>query len=82
MAEPVMTSELIRAGRMLLRWEQKVLAEKSGVSLPTVGRLEAKPGPLVAEKPTIAKLKSALEAGGIEFTNGGQPGVRLKSPVS
>jgi transcriptional regulator with XRE-family HTH domain len=79
LSEPVLTSELIRAARMLVRWEQKVLAERSGVSLPTVGRLEAKPGPLVAERPTVAKLKSALEAAGVEFTNGDHPGVRLKN---
>jgi transcriptional regulator with XRE-family HTH domain len=63
---------------MLVRWEQRILAERSGVSLPTIGRLEAKPGPLLAERPTVAKLKRALEDAGVEFTNGGKPGVRLK----
>ena len=83
MGQPVVTSELIRAARMMLRWEQRVLAEKSGVSLPTIGRLEAKPGPLAAEKPTIARLKTALEEAGVEFTNGGRPGVRLrKQPIA
>ena len=37
-----MTSEHVRAARMLLRWEQKNLARRSGVSLPTIKRLEAK----------------------------------------
>ena len=35
-----MTSEQIRAARMLLRWEQKDLAAASQVSLPTIKRLE------------------------------------------
>jgi transcriptional regulator with XRE-family HTH domain len=79
MSEPVMSSELIRAARALIRWEQKELADASGVSLPTIKRLETKPGPLSAHPQTIASLKQALESAGVEFTNGGKPGVRLGS---
>jgi hypothetical protein len=77
MLRPQITSELIRAARALLRWEQRQLAEASSVSLPTVKRLEAKPGNLAAHASTVAALVRALEAAGIEFTNGEQPGVRL-----
>jgi transcriptional regulator with XRE-family HTH domain len=82
MEKLLITSELIRAARALLRWEQRQLAEASSVSLPTVKRLEAKPGILVAHAPTKAALVRALEAAGIEFIdeNGGGPGVRLKRP--
>jgi transcriptional regulator with XRE-family HTH domain len=75
-----LTSEIIRAGRMLLRWDQKTLAEAAGVSHVTVRRLEAKPGPLVADRSTIAKLRAALESAGIVFVedNGEGHGVRLK----
>src|SRR6266481_2565852 len=73
----VITSELIRAARALLRWEQRHLAEASSVSLPTIKRLEAKPGILVAHNSTVAALRGAFEAAGVEFTNGDQPGVRL-----
>ena len=62
-----LTSEIIRAGRMLLRWDQKALAEAASVSHVTVRRLEAKPGPLVADRSTIAQLRSALESAGIAF---------------
>lgn len=72
-----LTSEHVRAARALLRWEQKKLAEMSGVSLPTIGRLEMQPGPLGAYVGTISAIRRALEAAGIEFTNGGAPGVRL-----
>jgi hypothetical protein len=41
-------------------------------------RLEAKDGPLGGRPATAAKLRQALESAGIEFTNGSQPGVRLK----
>jgi predicted transcriptional regulator len=77
MEGPLITSELIRAARALLRWEQRHLAEASSVSLPTIKRLEAKPGILVAHASTVAALVRALEIAGIEFINGGQPGVRL-----
>ena len=72
-----LTSELIRAARALLRWDQRALAEASVVSLPTIKRLEAQPGILVAHASTVAALRRALEAAGVEFTNGDQPGVRL-----
>ena len=82
---PPLTSELIRAARALLRWEQRDLAEISSVSLPTIKRLEAKPGILGAHGSTVAALQRALENAGIEFIeeNGGGPGLRLgKAPHS
>jgi predicted transcriptional regulator len=72
------TSELIRAARALLRWEQRDLAKASGVSLPTIKRLEVTPGPLAAHSSTVTGLRRALESAGIEFTNGSGPGVRIK----
>jgi len=75
-----LTSEIIRAGRMLIRWDQKALAEAAGVAHVTVRRLEAKPGPLIADRSTIVKLRTALEAAGIVFVEdeGQAQGVRLK----
>jgi hypothetical protein len=77
MLGPQITSELIRAARALLRWEQRQLAEASSVSLPSVKRLEVRPGNLAAHASTVVALVRALEAAGVEFTNGEQPGVRL-----
>jgi transcriptional regulator with XRE-family HTH domain len=76
------TSEQVRAARALLRWEQRDLAEASGVSLPSVKRLETQPGALAAQERTIVELRNALEMAGIEFIaeNGGGPGVRLQKP--
>jgi hypothetical protein len=75
-----LTSEQIRAARALLRWEQADLAEASGISLPTIKRLEVQPGPLPAQRATIDALKSALERQGIAFLgeDGGGRGVRLR----
>jgi len=72
--------ELIRAARALLRWEQRDLANASLVSLPTIKRLESRPGPLAGHGSTLAALRNALESAGVEFIdeNGGGPGVRLR----
>jgi len=76
----VLSSEVIRAARALLRWEQRDLEAASSVSLPTIKRLESRPGVMAAHRSTVVALKKALEAAGIEFIdkNGGRPGVRLR----
>lgn len=81
----MLTSEVIRAARALLRWEQKDLAERSGVSLPTIKRLEAKPGEVQAHSSTVEAIHRALAEAGIAFIPAGAPspsggaGVRLKA---
>jgi predicted transcriptional regulator len=79
-AAPILSSELIRAARALLRWEQRDLASASAVSLPTIKRLESQPGIMAAHLSTVTALRNALETGGVEFIdeNGGGPGVRLR----
>jgi transcriptional regulator with XRE-family HTH domain len=78
----MLTSEQIRAARAMLRIEQRELADKSGVSLETIKRIERTPGPISAYTGTVDKLRRALETAGIEFSEGDQPGVRLKLPGS
>ena len=68
----------VKAARALLGWSQEHLAAMAGVSVPTVKRLEAADGPLGGRQDTGTKLRGALEQGGIDFTNGDQPGVRLR----
>lgn len=76
----MLSSEQVRAARALLRWEQKDLSAASMVSLPSIQRLETKPGPLAAQPRTVAAIRSALESAGVIFVeeNGEGPGVRLK----
>ena len=59
---------------------QADLAAASGVSLPTIKRLEAQEGDLGGRRATGEALVAALEAAGAEFIaeNGGGPGVRMK----
>lgn len=69
----------IKAARALLGWSQGDLAEKSGVSAPTVKRLEAADGEIGGRPETGEALVAALEKAGVEFIseNGGGAGVRL-----
>jgi transcriptional regulator with XRE-family HTH domain len=51
------------------------LAELAKVSPDTIARLEH--GEILRER-TIDAIRAAFEAAGVEFTNGEQPGVRLR----
>jgi hypothetical protein len=67
----------------LLRWDQTDLAAASGVSLPTVKRMEKQFGPLKAHGPTLQALLRALEDAGIQLiheSEEGGIGVRLRHP--
>ena len=72
----------IKAGRALLGWSQADLASASGVSEPTIARLESVDGQLGGREATVQNICAALEKGGIRFIdeNGGGPGVRLRKP--
>jgi transcriptional regulator with XRE-family HTH domain len=66
----------IKAARALLGWSQGELATRAGLSLPTVARFETQSETRVSDE-ARAKMEAALEAAGIEFTNGRKQGVRL-----
>lgn len=70
----------IKAARALLGWSQDDLAQHSGISAPTVKRLEAADGDIGGRPETGEALVAALEKAGVEFIaeNGGGAGVRLK----
>lgn len=70
----------VKAARALLDWSQSALADASGVSLPTIRRLEAGDGDLKGSATTVDKLTSSLEAAGIEFLleHTGGTGVRMR----
>jgi predicted transcriptional regulator len=71
----------VKAARSLLGWSQDDLAEHSGVSKPTIGRLEATDSdePIGGRPETGQALVVAIEKAGVEFIpeNGGGAGVRL-----
>jgi transcriptional regulator with XRE-family HTH domain len=76
----MLTGEQIRAARALARIEQTALAVASGVSLPTIKRLETMVGPISANTGTEAALRKAFTEAGVIFIdeNGEGPGVRLR----
>jgi transcriptional regulator with XRE-family HTH domain len=61
----------------MLRIEQSDLAVRAGVSLETIKRIERNPGKVSAYAATLEAIQHALEAAGVEFTNGDEPGVKL-----
>lgn len=69
----------IKAARALLGWSQDELAECSGISIPTIKRLEAAEGEFGGRAETREAVVAALQKAGIEFIheNGGGFGVRL-----
>jgi transcriptional regulator with XRE-family HTH domain len=76
----VVTIRQVKAARALLGWSQADLAAKSGVSEPTIARLESAEGELGGRENTAEKLRAAITAAGIEFIeeDGGGLGVRFR----
>jgi transcriptional regulator with XRE-family HTH domain len=67
-----------RAARGLLGWSQAQLAEASKVATKTIADFERE-----SRTPydrTLADVRRAFEAAGVSFTNGGEPGVKLRRP--
>ncbi|WP_441489578.1 helix-turn-helix domain-containing protein [Bosea sp. 2RAB26] len=63
----------IKAARALLEWSQATMAERCGVSLPTIKRLEAaEGGALGGRTETAVKIIDAIQAAGIEFVSDGR----------
>lgn len=82
----MITAPQMRAARALLGIDQRALAAASGVSLPTVQRMEASGGQVRVNIDSLMKIVEALDRLGIELiaegagSPGGGRGVRLKAP--
>lgn len=80
----MITATQMRAARGLLGIDQRELAELSGLSLPTIQRMEASGGVVRGNVDSLMKLVDALAANGIELigegatSSKGGRGVRLK----
>jgi transcriptional regulator with XRE-family HTH domain len=71
-----MTPQECRSGRERLGWTLQRLGALADVAPRSIRRFEQGEG--AARPATLAKLRAALEAAGVEFTSGGAPGVRLR----
>src|SRR3954465_10930297 len=82
---PMITAAQLRAARVLLGIDQRRLAELSGLSVPTIQRMEASETMVRGNVDSLVKLIAALEAAGIEMIDEGAVsnsqgrGVRLKT---
>jgi len=74
----------MRAARALLGIDQRELAQRAGLSLPTIQRMESSDGVIRGNVDSLMKLVDALTADGIKLidegssSSGGGRGVRLK----
>ena len=81
----MITAAQLRAARVLLGIDQRQLAELSGLSVPTIQRMEASEAMVRGNVDSLVKLIAAFEAAGIELINEGAVshsqgrGVRLKA---
>lgn len=82
----MITAAQMRAARAMLGIDQKTLADLSGVSLPTIQRMEASNGTVRGVVETLTKVVEALDRAGIDLISdnvasaGGGRGVRMKTP--
>lgn len=80
----MITANQLRAARALAGLDQKELAQRAGVSLPTIQRMEASPGNVRGVIETLTKVIDALDRAGVELiaenatSQGTGRGVRLR----
>jgi transcriptional regulator with XRE-family HTH domain len=80
----MITSAQLRAARALIGLDQRQLAELSGLSVPTIQRMEASEGVIRGTVDSLVKLIAALESAGVVLigenaqSEGGGRGVRVK----
>jgi len=80
----LITAAPLRAARALLGIDQRKLAELSGLSLPTIQRMEGSEAVIRGNVDSLMKLVGALDAAGIVLIGDGSAspqggrGVRLK----
>ena len=67
----MITATQLRAARALLGVDQRQLAELSGMSVPTIQRMEASDDMIRGNVGSLMKLISALESAGIELIGEG-----------
>jgi transcriptional regulator with XRE-family HTH domain len=71
----------LRAARGLLGWSKAKLAEEVGLPVESIKHYESTNGVDMPEEAGKA-MCHVLETAGIEFLNGGQPGVRMKATAA
>lgn len=80
----MITSCQIRAARALINWSARELAEKAGVGVATVRRMELADSIPSSNAITLNLVQKTLESAGVEFIGDqdNAPGVRLVKAAS
>lgn len=84
----MITAPQLRAARALIGIDQRQLADRAGLSVPTIQRMEASDGVIRSNVDSLMKLIAALDAAGIELiadgaaSPSGGRGVRLKDATN
>ena len=73
-----LTGRQIAAARTLAGLGQTELAIAAKISVPTLRRMESSEGQASGYTNNVDAVRRALAAAGVEFTNGGRPGVRMR----
>ena len=75
----MITGQQIRMARSALKWSARELAERTGLAMKTIQRIEAIDGTPSSYSSTLTDLKACFESAGIEFigTPDEGPGVRM-----
>jgi hypothetical protein len=75
----LITGNQLKAARALAGVDQLGVAKAAKVAVNTIRNMESRGAdPITSGAVTVRNVQSALEAAGVEFTNGDQPGVRLR----
>jgi transcriptional regulator with XRE-family HTH domain len=84
----VISAGQLRAARALLGIDQRTLADRAGLSVATIQRMEASEGVVRGTVDSLMKLVTALNHAGLELLSEGSPssgsgrGVRLKGATA
>lgn len=84
----MISADQLRAARALLKMDQRKTAELTGLSLPTIQRMEASNGVIRGNVDSLMKLVNTLERAGVELLGPGSVsaatgrGVRLREDAA
>ncbi len=75
----MLTAEQCLGARAMLRLTREQVSQTSKVAVATLADFEV--GRRQPQPRTLAAIRTALETAGVEFTDGDEPGVKLKRTV-
>jgi hypothetical protein len=79
----LVTGNQLKAARAFAEVDQQQVADAAKINVNTIRNMEARGNePITSGAVTVRNVQLALEAWGVEFTNHGGPGVRMRDPTT